>query len=89
MSSDCKSEDYEPLLDTLVLRKGKGIHKADLIRARGEPLQSVYRLVKPVGKGAFGVVYDAKDTKSGQAVVCKVISKEATRNHNAIRNESW
>lgn len=82
-----ESPDYEPLLDTLVLRKGKGIHKADLIRARGEPLQSVYRLVKPVGKGAFGVVYDAKDTKSGQAVVCKVISKEATRNHNAIRNE--
>ncbi|OLQ06437.1 hypothetical protein AK812_SmicGene10270 [Symbiodinium microadriaticum] len=180
-------EDYEPLLDTLVLRKGKGIHKADLIRARErrgnsdrhhsdswgddgedvtdyEKLQLVpgilnvvsagiaaaktsgvmslngyilgekhddasaidvgtllmNRLRESMGssyddaigrlatpntgvphstlapdatlaqrdcKGAFGVVYDAKDTKSGQAVVCKVISKEATRNHNAIRNE--
>ncbi|CAJ1454479.1 unnamed protein product, partial [Effrenium voratum] len=55
-------------------------------RAQGEPLQAVYRLVRPIGKGGFGLVYDARDAKSGQAVVCKVIQKQAS-DHNAIRNE--
>eukprot|EP00913_Durusdinium_trenchii_P012162 g11423.t1 len=64
-----------------------GIHKADLIRARGEPLQSIYRLLRPLGQGAFGLVYDARDLRSGQAVVCKVITKATAPDHNAIRNE--
>ncbi|CAK9106176.1 unnamed protein product [Durusdinium trenchii] len=81
------ADDLDPLLDTLVLRKGKGIHKADLIRARGEPLQSIYRLLRPLGQGAFGLVYDARDLRSGQAVVCKVITKATAPDHNAIRNE--
>ncbi|CAJ1340488.1 unnamed protein product [Effrenium voratum] len=45
-------------------------------RAQGEPLQAVYRLVRPIGKGGFGLVYDARDAKSGQAVVCKVLHRD-------------
>eukprot|EP00434_Breviolum_minutum_P023044 symbB.v1.2.020330.t1/scaffold1705.1/size105345/3 len=81
------TQDWDPLLDTLVLRKGKGIHKADLIRARGEPLHMCYRMIRPIGQGAFGSVYEARDVKSMQMVVCKVISKESSLDQNAIRNE--
>lgn len=86
-----RSKDLDPLLDTLVLRKGKGIHKADLIQARGEALEAVYQLKRVIGeaipsfnfyhfisgRGAFGRVYDAHERKSGQAVVCKARWKAA------------
>lgn len=45
-----RSKDLDPLLDTLVLRKGKGIHKADLIQARGEALEAVYQLKRVIGE---------------------------------------
>ncbi|CAL1164035.1 unnamed protein product, partial [Cladocopium goreaui] len=46
-----------------------------------------YRMIRPIGHGAFGSVYEARDVKSLQMVVCKVIAKATAPDHNAIRNE--
>lgn len=43
-----------------------------------------YRLIRQVGRGGMGVVYEAEDTKSGRRVALKLVSDEV-----AADNEIW
>jgi len=77
----------EPLIDTSALR-GRGIHKSDLVAESSQSsLAPVYELGRVLGRGTFGVVYQATHRKTRQYAVCKVIERSKTPDLNAIRNE--
>lgn len=51
----------------------------------GQVLSGKYRVVRRLGKGGFGVVYEAKDEMLGASVAVKVLTPEAMQQEDAVQ----
>lgn len=66
------------LLDTLLARKGAGVQAAPPLEP-GATLGDVYKVIRSIGQGASGAVYEVERKPDGKRLAAKVLSGEVDK----------